>query len=138
MATNGRRIGRLGGRMARHGRRIGRSGPRIARNRCSTPTFAQGITPSDRPIATHASESGTRYVPRLALRLAHRSVRVGHDLERVGHGWQRGTRWSPFVSVECEDFAHPDTEAAMRFEPRAPSSLLLPHADLFVAMSDAI
>jgi hypothetical protein len=94
-------------------------------------TFAEGITSFDRRVAAHGSESSTRYG-------THRSLRVGHRSERVGHRSERVAHHSPFVAMLSEDLGHPETDAGMRFELRVTSSLRLSHADLFVAMPDAI
>jgi hypothetical protein len=95
------------------------------------PTFAQRITSCDGHVAAHASESGTLYGTRLSVRVGHRSERVSHRSEGVVHR-------SPFVGMHAESFEHPETDADMRPEPRALRSLFLEHANVFVAMRDAI
>jgi hypothetical protein len=95
------------------------------------PTFAESIPPLDVRTAAHASESDTCHRTRLSLRIGHRSERVGRRCERAVHRF-------PFVAMRSEDLGHPETNATMRFETRAVSSLCRSHADLFVGMSDAI
>jgi hypothetical protein len=95
------------------------------------PTFAQRITSFDGRIAADASASSTLYG-------THRSFRFGHHSERDSHRSKGVVHRYPFVGMQSEPLEHPDTDADMRPEPRALRSVLLSHADVFVAMPDAI
>jgi hypothetical protein len=82
-------------------------------------------------MAAHAEECDAPFGTRGSARLGHGSERVEHGSEGVVHRY-------PFVGVLSEDLEHPETDAAVRFAPRAPSSPLFSHADLFVGMPDPI
>jgi hypothetical protein len=95
------------------------------------PTSAEGIPPFDGGVAAPALESGTHYGTRPSLRVGRRSERVGRQSERA-------VRRFPFAAMLSGDLGHPETDAGMRFESRAVSSLRRSHADLFVGMPCAI
>jgi hypothetical protein len=95
------------------------------------PTFAQGIPSFDPRIAANTSWSDSHDGTRL-------SVCVGHRFERGGRRSERAVHPSPFVGMQSEELKRAETEAGMRFELRAFSSLLVSHADVSVAMPDAI